>query len=73
MWNSRSVRLDVSLPADVADEVESTQHSDPEFVARVFQYGFTRRSAYREMQQSDGGSEAGSSALFRTDPAGVRP
>lgn len=50
MWNTRSVRLDVRLPADVADEVESVQHSDPGFVAQVLTYGFARRSAYRALR-----------------------
>lgn len=50
MWNTRSVRLDVRLPADVADEVESAQTSDPGFLAQVLEYGFARRSAYRALR-----------------------
>ena len=47
MWETRSVELSVRLPADIADQAEQIQSSDPEFLSRVILYGMTRRSIYR--------------------------
>ena len=54
MWNTRSVQLNVRLPKDVASEVEEVQQSDPDFLSRVIQYGFTRRSIYRWLREVEG-------------------
>jgi len=55
MWNTRSVRLNVRLPNDVASEAEEVQRSDPDFLSRVIQYGLTRRSIYHRLRETEGG------------------
>lgn len=54
MPNTRSVRLEVRVPDEVAKQVETVQHSDPEFFSKLVLYGLVRRSAYRGLR--DGGS-----------------
>lgn len=54
MWNTRSVRLNVRLPNDVASEAEEVQRSDPDFLSRVIQYGLTRRSIYHRLRETEG-------------------
>ena len=56
MWNTRSVRLNVRLPNDVASEAEEVQRSDPDFLSRVIQYGLTRRSIYHRLRETEGRS-----------------
>jgi len=56
MWNTRSVRLNVRLPNDVASEAEEVQRSDPDFLSRVIQYGLTRRSIYHRLRETEGGA-----------------
>ncbi len=73
MWNTRSVRLDVRLPADVADEVESVQHSDPGFVAQVLTYGFARRSAYRALRDDQLNNQAVSASPDHGSSGFVQP
>ena len=51
MWNTRSVQLNVRLPQDVATEAEEVQHSDPDFLSRIIQYGLTRRAIYRSLRE----------------------
>lgn len=50
MPESRSVNLVVNLPADLADEVERVQQSDPEFIERVLAYGLVRRAVFARLQ-----------------------
>lgn len=54
MWNTRSVKLNVRLPNDLATEAEEVQHVDPDFLSRVVQYGLTRRSIYRRLREAEG-------------------
>lgn len=51
MWNTRSVQLNVRLPQDVATEAEEVQHTDPDFLSRIIQYGLTRRAIYRSLRE----------------------
>lgn len=53
MWETRSVRLSVRLPSDIAEQAEEVQEADPEFLSRVVLYGLTRRSIYRHLRQND--------------------
>lgn len=53
MWNTRSVQLNVRLPNDIAKEAEEVQRTDPDFLARVIQYGLTRRSIYRRLREAE--------------------
>ena len=53
MWNTRSVRLDVRLPKDIAAEAEEVQRSDPDFLGRIIQYGLTRRTIYRRLREAE--------------------
>jgi hypothetical protein len=50
MPESRSVTLVVNLPADLADEVERVQQTDPEFIERVLAYGLVRRAVFARLQ-----------------------
>ncbi|MGD2152169.1 MAG: hypothetical protein PVG79_02805 [Gemmatimonadales bacterium] len=50
MPESRSVNLVVNLPADLADEVERVQQTDPEFIERVLAYGLVRRAVFARLQ-----------------------
>ncbi len=50
MAESRSVSLVVNLPADLADEVERVQQSDPEFFEKVLAYGLVRRAVFARLQ-----------------------
>lgn len=52
MWETCSVRLDVRLPRDMAQQAEEVQRSDPEFLSRVVLYGLTRRSIFRHLRES---------------------
>ena len=53
MWNTRSVQLNVRLPADLAAQAEEVQEADPDFLSRVIVYGLTRRSIYRRLREAD--------------------
>lgn len=55
MWETRSVDLTVHLPSDIALQVEEIQRSDPEFLSRVIEYGFTRRAVFQHLQDRPGG------------------
>jgi hypothetical protein len=50
MRDSRSVNLVVDLPADLADEVERVQQSDPDFIEKVLTYGLVRRAVFARLQ-----------------------
>ena len=52
MQNTRSVRLEVRVPDEMAKQVETVQHSDPEFFSQLVLYGLIRRSAYRGLQEA---------------------
>ncbi len=51
MWETRSVQITVQLPADIAEQAEEAQRTDPEFLSRVMLYGLTRRSIYRHLRE----------------------
>lgn len=46
MWETCAVDLRVSLPKDVAAEVEEVQKSDPEMLSRMVLYAVTRRTIF---------------------------
>jgi len=50
MAESRSVNLVVSLPADLADEVEQISRTDPEFIEKVLAYGLVRRAVFSRLR-----------------------
>ena len=50
MAESRSVNLVVSLPADLADEVEQICRTDPEFIEKVLAYGLVRRAVFARLR-----------------------
>lgn len=52
MAESRSVNLVVTLPADLADEVERVQQTDPEFIERLLAYGLVRRAVFARLQSA---------------------
>jgi hypothetical protein len=62
MWETRSVRLSVKLPRDIAAQAEEVQQTDPEFLSRVVLYGLTRRSIYRHLRETDSEQAEGPSA-----------
>ena len=51
MWETRSVKITVQLPHDIAKQAEEVQKTDPEFLSRVVLYGLTRRSIYRQLRE----------------------
>ena len=58
MWETRSVKITVLLPHDIAEQAEEVQKTDPEFLSRVVLYGLTRRSIYHQLR--DRGHEGAS-------------
>jgi hypothetical protein len=50
MTETRSVTLVVTLPCELADEVERVQSSDPEFIEKVLAYGLVRRAVFARLQ-----------------------
>ena len=50
MPDSRLVSLEISLPADLAEEVERIQQTDPGFLERVLTYGMIRRAVFDHLQ-----------------------
>ena len=50
MWETRSVELNVSLPRDIAAQLEEVQRTDPELLSRMITYGLTRRAIYRQLK-----------------------
>jgi uncharacterized protein (DUF2252 family) len=50
MWETRSVELNVSLPRDIAAQLEEVQRTDPELLGRMITYGLTRRAIYRQLK-----------------------
>ena len=50
MPESRSVTLVLTLPHDLADEVERVQETDPEFLEKVLAYGMIRRAVFARLQ-----------------------
>jgi hypothetical protein len=53
MWETRSVKINVRLPRDIADQAEEVMRTDPEFLSRVVLYGLTRRSIYRHLRDRE--------------------
>lgn len=47
---SRSVTLVLTLPNELADELERVQASDPEFAEKVLSYGLVRRAVFARLQ-----------------------
>lgn len=52
MWDTRSVQLTVTLPADVADDVEEVRRSNPEFFGKAIQYAIARRVVFDELNSA---------------------
>lgn len=50
MTEFRSVNIVVSLPVDLADEVERLQQTDPEFIEKVLAYGLVRRAVFARLR-----------------------
>lgn len=48
-----TVTLEVRLPADIAEQAEELQRSDPELLDRIVLYGLMGRSTYRHLRTSD--------------------
>lgn len=71
MWNTRSVQLSVRLPHDVASEAEEVQRTDPDFLARVIQYGLTRRAIYRRLREEE--SRSSRSITGDSAPGFIQP
>lgn len=46
MWETCAVDLRVSLPKNVAAEVEEVQKRDPELMSRIVLYAVTRRTIF---------------------------
>jgi hypothetical protein len=46
------VNLVVSLPVDLADEVEDLYKSDPEFIEKVLAYGLVRRAVFTRLKEA---------------------
>jgi hypothetical protein len=46
MWETRAVDLRVSLPKNVAAQVEEVQKTDPEMLSRMVLYAVTRRTIF---------------------------
>jgi len=51
MPESRSVNLVVSLPVELADEVEDICRSDPEFIEKVLAYALMRRAVFTRLKE----------------------
>ena len=52
MPESRSVNLVVSLPIELADEVELICKTDPEFIEKVLAYGLGRRAVFTRLKEA---------------------
>ncbi len=52
MWKTKTVRLSVRLPADIADQALEVQAEDPDFLSRIVLDGLTRRSIYRHLREA---------------------
>jgi hypothetical protein len=64
MWETRSVELNVSLPRDIAAQLEEVQRTDPELLSRMITYGLTRRAIYRKLRDERAAeADAGTAAL----------
>lgn len=50
MGDSRPVNLFLSLPSELADEVERVQESDPGFLEQVVAYGLVRRAVFEHLR-----------------------
>lgn len=50
MLASRSVNITVSLPCELADEVENVLRSEPEFFEQLLTYGIIRRAVFARLQ-----------------------
>lgn len=46
MENTRAVDLRLYLPADIADQVEEVQRTDPEMLARMVHYLMLRKTVF---------------------------
>ena len=55
-WETTSVQLTIELPTDIARQAEELQRTDPLFLSRIVLYGLTRRSIYRHLSETAGGS-----------------
>ena len=50
MSESRSVNLVLSLPSQLADEVERVQQTNPELLVRVLEYGMIRHAVFDHLE-----------------------
>ncbi len=49
--HSRKITIELELPTGIALQAEAIHAIDPTFLARIVQYGITRREIYRRMEQ----------------------
>ena len=56
MQESRSVTISVTLPSDLADELERLQTAEPEFLQNVLTYGLMRRAVFAHLLNVTGSS-----------------
>ena len=52
MWDTCPVIIQVELPTELAERVETIQKTDPEFMSKIILYGLTRRTLYQHLRSN---------------------
>ncbi|MBI71755.1 MAG: hypothetical protein CME29_08535 [Gemmatimonadetes bacterium] len=53
MWDTCPVNIQVELPTELAERVETIQKTDPEFMSKIILYGLTRRTLYQHLRNNN--------------------
>ena len=53
MWDTCPVNIQVELPTELAERVETIQKTDPEFMSKIILYGLTRRTLYQHLRSNN--------------------
>ena len=65
LFKTRSVDLNVQLPADVAAQARELQRTSPDLLSMIVLHGMTCRTVYRRLETPSAGETGGAEAPGR--------
>ena len=67
---TETITFEITLPTDMAEQVNDVQRQDPEFFSRVALYCLTRWSIYRQLRERDAKTDAATLGRVGADSHG---